>query len=518
VVENEMSERDEVTAPGVVAIVGAGPGDVGLITKRGRELIDRAEVIVYDSAVNTELLPPGARANGTPELYYVGKRGEERAVPHDDVRRLLITLARQGKRVVRLKGGDPFTFGHGSEDAQALFEAQIPFEIVPGITAGIAAPAYAGIPITHQSLTSSVTFVSGRDEPTGADTLVNWPALGTVGGTIVIYNGLKMFPSIARELMKGGMPGEIPAAAIQSGTRSTQRTVVATLETLAGAAELAALNGAVTIVIGWCVVLRDELAWFDQRPLFGKRIGIIPSAQSHDALQNELYDLGADVTILPAPVTARLDVPALRDDIDAIGDYGWLIFASPDAVSVFWEQLLTRGLDTRALAGVRVAAVGAQTAASLLDRGLTVDVLPPRFEAAALLDLLREREDVSGTSVLYVCDDADDGTFPDAIVAMGADVRVRAAFRYVYEGSTVGRIGKLLERGSLDLIVFTNAGSVAQYVRALGEDLITRAPTAAIDEATGDALRGAGVDVIADGGTAGVRAFADAIVRALVSV
>lgn len=502
---------------GIVAIVGAGPGDAGLLTVRARELINAADAIVYDALINPDVLPPGAKMHGTPELYFVGKRGETRAAAQDDVGQLLVTLARAGKRVVRLKGGDPFMFGRGSEDAQALFEAQIPFEIVPGVTAGVAVPAYAGIPVTHKTLASSVTFVTGRDDPSRDDTLVDWRALAKVGGTIVVYNGMRMLASIASEMMTAGMPGEIPAAAIQSGTRAEQRTVVATLETLAREVELAALSGAVTIVIGWSVLLRDEIAWFDRRPLFGKRIGLVASVQSNETLQERLRELGADVVELPAPVTARLELTALREDIDSLSDYGWIVFASPEAVTIFWEQLLTLGRDTRALAGVRLAAIGAQTAAALLDRGITVDVLPARFEADALVRVLESRSDVGGSALLYVCDDSDDGNIPEALGHLGADVTVREVYRYVYDSGGSERIRRQLERGVLDLVAFTSPSSVAQYVRSVGDELMSRAPTAAADEATADALRAAGIDVLVEGGTLGVHAFADEIGRALVS-
>lgn len=509
-----MSEDGQI---GVVSIVGAGPGDAGLLTMRGRALIDAADAIVYDALINPDLLPPGAKAHGTPELYFVGKRGETRAAAQDDVGQLLVTLARAGKRVVRLKGGDPFMFGRGSEDAQALFEAQIPFEIVPGVTAGVAVPAYAGIPVTHKTLASSVTFVSGRDDPSKGDTLVDWRALAKVGGTIVVYNGLRIVGTIASEMIEGGMPGEMPVAAIASGTRAEQRTIVATLETLAREVELAAFSGPVTIVIGWSVLLRDEIAWFDQRPLFGKRIGLVASSQSTETLQERLKELGADVVALPAPVTARLELAELREDIDSISEYQWIVFTSPEAVTIFWEQLLTLGRDTRALAGIRVAAIGPQTAAALLDRGITVDVLPERFAADTLMRVLESRSDVGGSSLLYVCDDSDDGNTPEELGHLGADVTVRTVYRYVYDAGGTERIRRQLERGVLDLITFTSASSVAQYVRSVGDELMSRAPTAAADDATADALRAAGIDVLVEGGTSGINTFADEIERVLTS-
>ncbi len=518
---------------GIVTIVGAGPGDAGLLTVRGRALIDSADAIVYDAFVNREILPASARTSGSPELYYVGTRGEpggkRRAVPQDEVRQLLVTLVRQGKRVVHLTADDPFVFGHGGEEAQAMHDAGIPFEIVPGVTAGVAAPAYAGIPVTHPGLATAVTFVTGRDDPeaeekSGATT--DWRALAQVGGTIVVYRGLSLLPVIAKEMMAGGLPGEIPAAAIRAGTRTEQRTVVATLETLAHEAALAGVTGRATVVIGWSVILRDEIAWFDTRPLFGKRIVLAQAGAESVTLQERLCGLGADVVAIPTPPVARLDLVPLREDIERLGSYAWIVFATPDAVALFWEQLLVTGRDTRALAGVKVCAAGGATAASLLDRGVTVDVLPSRFEVLALLDVLSRRSDVSGAHMLYVCDDGDDNVLPDGLTTLGADVIIRPVYRYLPGGAGGERIRRRLERGTVDLVVFTSPASVSRYLRAVGEEMGARAPAAVSDEATADAARRAGIEVVAetmsiddrgvsDGSHAPVHGFIDTIVRAL---
>ncbi|HEX6573870.1 MAG TPA: uroporphyrinogen-III C-methyltransferase, partial [Gemmatimonadaceae bacterium] len=241
-----------MSSTGKVFLVGAGPGDPGLITVRGKKLIDSADAIVYDALANRELLPRDAKETGHPELYDVGKRGgDSRSVSQNDINELLVRLAREGKRVVRLKGGDPFVFGRGSEEAQALNDAAIPFEVVPGITAGIAAPAYAGIPVTHRGLATSVTLVTGHEDPAKSTTQTDWRALAKAGGTIVLYMGVKTLPAIADALIEGGMPEEIPAAAVQWGTMSKQRTVTATLGTLAKKAEESGITAPVVTVSGW---------------------------------------------------------------------------------------------------------------------------------------------------------------------------------------------------------------------------------------------------------------------------
>ena len=333
---------------GKVFLVGAGPGDPGLITVRGKQLIEMADAVVYDALANSILLPPGARTTGRPELYYVGKRsGAKDTVTQDEINSLLVKLAREGKRVVRLKGGDPFVFGRGSEEAQAMNDASVPFEIVPGITAGIAAPAYAGIPVTHRGLSTSVTFVTGHEDPAKPTTQTNWAALAQSGGTIVLYMGVKTLSNVSAALIGGGMPGDIPAAAIQWATHPKQRTVVATLETLPAKAVEQNVSAPVITVIGWSIVLRDELNWFERRPLFGRRIVVTRAAQQAAELSERLRELGADVIEMPATQIARLDLAPLRTEIDRLSLYNWLIFTSKNAISIFWEQLLGAGKDAR---------------------------------------------------------------------------------------------------------------------------------------------------------------------------
>ncbi len=388
---------------GKVFFVGAGPGEPDLITVRGKQLIESADAVVYDALANSALLPAGARETGRPELYYVGKRGGEKdPMSQQEINELLVRLAREGKRVVRLKGGDPFVFGRGSEEAQSMNDSSIPFEMVPGITSGIAAPMYAGIPVTHRGLSTSVTFVTGHEDPAKPHTQTNWSALAKSGGTIVLYMGVKTLASIVSALLAGGMPAEIPAAAIQWGTHPKQLTVVATLETIAAKAVEQKIAAPAIIVIGWSVVLREELNWFEQRPLFGRRIVVTSATQQSHALSGRLRELGADVIEMPATQIARLDLAPLRKAIRDLSSYQWLILTSQNAVSIFWEQLLGERLDARALSGLKIAAVGPATAGALLEHGIAVDVIPDRFVAEGLLEAMRERDDVAGKRVLYV--------------------------------------------------------------------------------------------------------------------
>ncbi len=504
------------TGDGKVFLVGAGPGDSGLITVRGKQLVESADAIVYDALANRDLLPRGARGTGSPELYYVGKRGgDAKAVSQDEINELLVKLAREGKRVVRLKGGDPLVFGRGSEEAQALNDASVSFEIVPGVTAGIAAPAYAGIPVTHRGLATSVTFVTGSEQPGKAATQTNWSALAKSGGTIVLYMGAKNLAAIAAALIEGGMPPEIPVAAIQWGTLPRQRTVVATLDTITERAAEAGVTAPVITVIGYSVILRDEMNWFERRPLFGKRIVVTRAATQAPLLSEKLRDLGADVLEMPATQVVRLDLAPLRTAIARIDEYQWIIFTSQNAVPIFWEQLLGAGRDARALAGVRVAAVGPATAGALLEHGILVDVVPERFVAESLLEKLAARDDMAGASVLYVTAEGARDVLPAGLEELGASVERIDAYRSIIDGSGAKRLRRALEKGDVDLVTFTSASSVRGYVEAAGEEVSRRAPAASIGPTTSEAIALAGIDLEVEASESTIDGLVDAIERAL---
>jgi uroporphyrinogen III methyltransferase/synthase len=503
-------------AEGKVFFVGAGPGERDLITVKGKQLIESADAVVYDALANSELLPAGARETGRPELYYVGKRGgAKNPVSQHEINELVVRLAREGKRVVRLKGGDPFVFGRGSEEAQAMNDASVPFEVIPGITAGIAAPAYAGIPVTHRGLSTSVTFVTGHEDPAKPHTQTNWAALAKAGGTIVLYMGMKTLPGIVDALLRGGMPPEMPAAAIQWGTRPGQRTVVATLETIATKAQEQNLAAPAIVVIGWSVVLRDELNWFEHRPLFGKRIVVTRATQQAQALSEKLRELGADVIEMPATQIARLDLTPLRDAIAELSSYDWLIVTSQNAVSIFWEQLLGEGKDSRALAGLRVAAVGPATTGALLEHGIAVDLIPQRFVAEGLLEMMQTREDVSGKRVLYVTAEGSRDVLPQGLREIGAEVVVIEAYRSIADGQGAERLARAIESGKLDLATFTSGSAVRGYVDAIGEDLAKQVPAASMGPQTSDALRQAGIEVRAEAKESTLDGLVSAVLDAL---
>jgi uroporphyrinogen III methyltransferase/synthase len=498
---------------GIVYLVGAGPGDPGLLTLRGGEVLVGCDAIVYDALANPALLALASVTDrATPvELHDVGKRGgASESAKQEEINALLVELARAGKRVVRLKGGDPFVFGRGSEEAQALAAAGIPFEVVPGVTAGIAAPAYAGIPVTHRGASTSVTFVTGHEDPAKAATTTDWAALARAGGTVVLYMGVKTLPSIATALIAGGRPPETPAAAVQWGTHPHQRTVTATLATLADEIAARGVSAPVITIIGDVVALRDEIAWFDTRPLFGKRIVVTRARSQAASLSERLTALGAQVIEMPATRVEVLDSAPLRSALQRLSEYGWAIFTSQNAVRIFWDALRAEGRDARALAGVKIAAVGPSTSAALLDRGLAVDVAPDRFVAEGLLDALRDRRDVRGVRVLYAAAEGARETLQDGLEDLGAVVDRIVMYRSVPDAQGAAELRERLLNGGVDLVTFTSASSVNAFVDAVGPDAAGRVPAVTIGPITTAAAKARGLEVRAEAAQSTIAGLVDA--------
>jgi uroporphyrinogen III methyltransferase/synthase len=505
---------------GIVYLVGAGPGDPGLLTLRGAELLVTCDAVVFDALANPALLALAnvAERETAVELHDVGKRGgAAESAKQDEINALLVRLGREGKRVVRLKGGDPLVFGRGSEEARALAEAGVSFEIVPGVTAGIAAPAYAGIPVTHRGAATSVTFVTGHEDPTKDHTTVDWQALARAGGTIVLYMGVKTLPNIVAALIAGGMSSDTPAAAVQWGTHPRQRTVTATVSTLADAIREAGLTAPVITVIGPVVDLRGEIAWFDRRPLFGKRIVVTRAQAQASALTERLAAAGAEVIEMPATRIEPCDLAGLRDALGDIAAFDWIVFTSQNAVQVAWDALRAMGLDARAFAGVKIAAVGPMTADALLQHGLAVDVVPERFVAEGLLDALRSREDVRGARVLYVAGEGARETLERGLIGAGASVERVTAYRSVVDGTDADSLKARLDRGDVDLATFTSASSVRAFVDLVGAERARRVPAASIGPITTEAARDAGLDVAIEATTSTIDGLVEAIVESFAS-
>lgn len=504
------------SSPGIVCFVGAGPGDPGLLTVRGRELLATCDVIATDALVNPAIVAAARFANPGVEVHDVGKRGgRSESSSQDEIDALLVRLGREGKRVVRLKGGDPLVFGRGSEEAQALAAAGVLFEIVPGVTAGVAAPAYAGIPVTHRGVATSVTFVTGHEDPAKPDTQTDWAALARAGGTIVLYMGVKTLPSIVTALMGGGMSPDTPAAAVQWGTYARQRTVVATVSTLADAVAREGLTAPVITVIGNVVSLRAEIAWFDHRPLFGRCVVVTRASAQATGLRDALAALGAEVLELPAMRIEPLDPAPLNRALETIAAYDWIVFTSQNAVRLAWDALRSRGRDARTFARCRIACVGRATSDALLAHGLAADVLPERFVAEGVLAAMAPRDDVRGARVLYLAAEGARDVLPDGLRQLGSDVEVVRVYRTVSDGVGADALRGALERGEVDFVTFASASAVRGYVDAVGADLAQRAPAVSIGPVTTDAALAAGMTIAAEAREASIASLVDATVAAL---
>jgi uroporphyrinogen III methyltransferase/synthase len=503
---------------GIVYLVGAGPGDPGLLTVRGRELLESCDAIATDALANPAIVAAARLANPGVEVHDVGKRGgSSESSSQNEINALLVRLGREGKCVVRLKGGDPLVFGRGSEEAQALAAAGVAFEFVPGVTAGVAAPAYAGIPVTHRGVATSVTFVTGHEDPAKPDTQTDWAALARAGGTIVLYMGVKTLPRIVAALVAGGMSRETPAAAVQWGTYARQRTVTATLATLADAIANSGLSAPVITVIGNVVSLRDEIAWFDQRPLFARRIVVTRASAQATGLRDALSTLGAEVLELPALRIEPLDRAGLTRALESLSDYAWVVFTSQNAVRIAWDVLREAGQDARAFAQSRIACVGRATSDALLAHGLAADVLPLRFVAEGVLDAMTTRDDVRGSRVLYLAAEGARDVLPNGLRALGCNVEVVQLYRSVTDGVGGDALRTALTEGSVDAVTFASASAVRGYVEAVGPDLARSVPAISIGPMTSEAVRTAGITLGAESVEASVRALAEATREFVVS-
>jgi uroporphyrinogen III methyltransferase/synthase len=411
-------------AEGIVHLVGAGPGDPGLMTARSLELIAQADAILYD-----RLVPAGALAGAREgcELVYVGKAPGSVAMAQEDIDARLVELGREGKRVVRLKGGDPFVFGRGGEEAAALKAAGVRFEVVPAVTAGVAAPAYAGVPVTHRSEASAVAFVTGHEDPEKPETAIDWPALAAFPGTLVFYMGVKNLPKIAERLIAGGRREDEPAAVIAQGTLPGQRAVRAPLGDLPDRVTEAGVKPPAVTVVGPVAGL--DLGWLEERPLHGRTIAVTRARAQASDLARRLRELGAEVVETPAiRIVPKPPPPELAD----VESYSLICLTSPNGAELLMEGLAAHGKDARALAGAVLAAIGPGTAGALRERGLTADVIPPRSIAESLVDALAG-VDVDGKRVLVARAEEARDVLPDALRERGAEVDVVPLYETVAE-------------------------------------------------------------------------------------
>jgi uroporphyrinogen III methyltransferase/synthase len=457
-----MSKSMSKSEKGKCYLVGAGPGDLGLVTLRARELIGSADVIVYDALCNPDTL---AWASDEAEIIYVGKRAGEHTLSQDEINALLVEKARVGKRVVRLKGGDPFIFGRGAEEAEALASAQIEFEIVPGVTSAIAAPAYAGIPLTHRGQNSHVTFFTGHEDPLKPGSAIDFAALAKLGGTQVMLMGMEQLGAITREMIEHGARPDLPSALVRWGTTARQQTIVGTLSDIAQRAIDAGIQAPAIAIFGDVVSLRKNLNWFEKRSLFGKRIVVTRTRKQASALSSRLRALGAEVIELP---TIRIEPPTdLREFAELVQDahaYDWIVFTSANGVEAFFEIFFKLYDDAREIGAAKIAAIGAATAQRVRDFHLHVDLQPPEFVAEGVVKEFEKLGGVENLRILIARAEQARDLLPKALSSMGAIVDEGFAYRTVPETRDVtGARARFCEDGA-DLITFTSSSTVENFL------------------------------------------------------
>jgi uroporphyrinogen III methyltransferase / synthase len=480
---------------GMVYLIGAGPGDPGLLTLRGREAIAAADVIIHDYLVDPRIL---RFARPHAEIVPSGKSGDAacRDRQQAEINQRMIDAARAGKVVARVKGGDPFVFGRGGEEADALVDAAVAYEVVPGVTSAIAVAAYAGIPVTERGLNASFTVVTGHEAP-GTTRPIDWPALARME-TIVVLMGLRELADILERLVRAGKPADTPAACIRSGTRPDQQTVVATVGDLAARVRAAGFEPPATVIIGDVVKRRERLAWYERRPLLGRRIVVTRAAEPAVEFADRLERLGAQALVAP---TIELRDVEHHEPFDAalaaIGSFDWIVFTSAHGVEVFFARLLRRGGDVRELWRARLAAIGPGTATALEKRGLRVEVVPAEFRAEALAEILVPR--VGGKKVLLPRAEGARDVLPKVLAVAKADVHDVATYRAVPVEGLSKEVGDLLERDAIDAITFTSSSTVRHFHAALRGRPVGRAAVATIGPITADTAREVGlrVDVVA---------------------
>lgn len=481
---------------GYVYLIGAGPGDPGLITVKGRDCLAKAQVVMYDYLANDELLrlaPKGA------ELIYAGKVGGEHNREQSQINQLLVQKALSGKVVARLKGGDSFVFGRGGEECEALVEAGIPFEVIPGITAAVGATSYAGIPLTHRGITTSVAFVTGHESHGKQSSEIDWEGLSLGSGTVVFYMGIRNLPHIAENLMAHGRAPETPVALIRWGTRPEQEVLTGTLLDIAHKAREANFKAPAITVVGEVVKLRETLRWFDNRPLFGRSVLVTRGADQAGDFTSKLERLGAKVHGCPTiDLTPAKNYAELDQAIRHLDRFHWIIFTSYNAVRYFFCRLSELGLDTRALGRCRVCAVGPKTAAALAPFGVRADLIPDDYKAEGVVAVFAEI-DISGQQILFPKGDRAREVIPEELTRMGAQVTAPVAYLNETPEEIPAEALQALEERRVDCVTFTSSSTVQNLASILGENrflhLMDGVLVASIGPVTSKSCRDLGLDV-----------------------
>ncbi|GAB4260852.1 uroporphyrinogen-III C-methyltransferase [Thermincola ferriacetica] len=483
-------------AKGKVYLIGAGPGDPKLITVKGLECIQKADVIVYDRLASPRLL---TYARPDAELIYVGKSPDRHTLKQDEINMVLVEKALAGKNVARLKGGDPYVFGRGGEEAEKLIEYGIEFEVVPGITAGIAVPAYAGIPVTHRDFTSTLGIITGNEDPTKEDSSIDWSKISTGIGTLVFYMGMANLPHIVDKLIANGRPADTPIALIRWGTRPEQQTLVGTLADIVDKARAAEFKNPAIIIVGEVVTLRDKLSWFEKKPLFGKRVLVTRSREQASALSEKIEALGGEPWEFPTIDIAEPDDFGPMDRaIEEIEKYDWIILTSVNGVKSFFKRLNDKTKDIRDLKGIRLCAIGPKTREELEKYGLRCDFVPNEYRAEAIIEGLKN-EDMSGKKVLLPRADIARKIIPDTLKELGAEVEEVVAYKTVMGAGNAQLLRDMLAEKKLQILTFTSSSTVKNFVQMLDapnlQDLLADVTVASIGPITSNTAKELGIRV-----------------------
>ncbi|MBI4843771.1 MAG: uroporphyrinogen-III C-methyltransferase [Nitrospirae bacterium] len=500
---------------GKVYLVGAGPGDIGLLTVKGLACLQKAEAVVYDFHLNAQILN---YIKHDAEFIYAGKRGGQHTMSQDEINRILVEKAGEGKKVCRLKGGDPFVFGRGGEEAEALFEAGIEFEIVPGVSSAVAAPAYAGIPLTHRAYSSSITILPGYEDLTKSESSIDWAGIASGRGTIVFLMAVKNINEVCRKLIENGRRPETPVAVIRWGTRADQKTVVGALDNIAELIRETEIRPPAVMVVGDVVNLREKLKWYEKKPLFGHRILI---TREHSTGFELLEELGAELmefhTIKIAPPK---DWGPLDSAIAGIASYDWLVLTSANGVRYFFSRLFEKG-DIRDLKGLSVCAVGTKTASAINGYGIKVDMVPEEFNSEGLIEAFvsahgreKNEEKLKGVKILLPRAEAAREVFPERVRELGGEIDAVTAYRSVKPETHGKRLRRFLKEGKITVATFTSAATFNNFMEMMegdGGGLLNDVAIAVIGPVTARAVEKAGLKVSIMPADATVDAMARAV-------
>jgi uroporphyrinogen III methyltransferase/synthase len=498
---------------GHVYLVGAGPGDPGLLTLKGKACIEKADVLVYDYLASSYLL---TYAREGAESIYVGKKGADHTLKQHEINHLLVEKAGQGLTVTRLKGGDPFIFGRGGEEVEALIEAGISYDIVPGVTSAVAAPAYAGIPLTHRKYTSTLAFITGHEDPEKTSSRIDWQALATGIGTLVFFMGVKNLPRIVEQLTRHGMPPETLIALIRWGTTPRQETVTGTLGNIVQKVKAAGLKAPAIIVVGDVVELRETMQWFENKPLMGKRIVVTRAREQASDLLQLLNAAGADCLECPTiQIAPPDDWEPLDRAIQSLSDYHWLVFTSVNGVGFFFKRLFELGQDVRALHHIKTACIGPATEKRLKDFGLTCDILPESYRAESVVEAFKHQQ-IAGKKILLPRAGKARPILPKELSIMGAEVdEIPVYVTRIAEDNTATLLARLTDQ-HIDCITFTSSSTVGNFKKLIPEgafkQLLAPVTVACIGPITADTARELGFDVHLVADTYTIPGLVDALI------